>query len=147
MTGITIVRRLAARPEIVFDAVSTAEGIAHWWGPDAGPVLVSEVDLRVGGRFRVRFRMLDDSEHESTGEFLAIDRPTRLSMSWRWLGNESEGESRVDIALHPIEGGTELVFMHTLLPDEPTAEGHRGGWNGALDKLERYLQTQAGETR
>ena len=32
--------------------LSTPEGIAHWWGPDAGPVLVAEADVRVGGRYR-----------------------------------------------------------------------------------------------
>ena len=55
MTSLTLVRRIAARPSIVFDALTTPEGIAGWWGPDGGPVLVAESDPRVGGRFRVRF--------------------------------------------------------------------------------------------
>ena len=55
------------RPSIVFDALTTPEGIACWWGPDEGPVLLAETDVRVGGRYRVRFRMLDGSEHESSG--------------------------------------------------------------------------------
>ena len=67
MTSLTLVRRIKARPSIVFDALTTAEGIAIWWGPDAGPVLVAEIDPQVGGRFRVRFRTLDGSEHESSG--------------------------------------------------------------------------------
>ena len=75
MTRLTLVRRIAARPAIVFEALTTAEGIAHWWGPDAGPVLVAETDVRVGGRFRVRFRMLDGSEHESSGEYLEVRSP------------------------------------------------------------------------
>ena len=36
MTSLTLVRRIKARPQVVFDAVTTAEGIARWWGPDAG---------------------------------------------------------------------------------------------------------------
>ena len=59
MTSLTLVRRIAARPSIVFDALTTPDGIACWWGPDDGPVLLAETDIRVGGRFRVRFRMLD----------------------------------------------------------------------------------------
>jgi uncharacterized protein YndB with AHSA1/START domain len=42
MTSLTLVRRIRARPQIVFDAVTTAEGMAQWWGPDAGPVLAAE---------------------------------------------------------------------------------------------------------
>ena len=84
MTSLTLVRRIRARPQVVFDAVTTAEGIAQWWGPDAGPVLVAEANPRVGGQYRVRFRMLDGSEHESSGEYTEVVRPTRLAMSWRW---------------------------------------------------------------
>src|SRR5436853_172916 len=69
MTSLTLVRRIKARPSIVFEALTTPKGIASWWGPDAGPVLLAETDARDGGRFRVRFRMLDGSEHESTGEY------------------------------------------------------------------------------
>src|SRR6266481_3330664 len=95
MTSLTLVRRIAARPSIVFDALTTPDGIACWWGPDAGPVLFAETDVRVGGRFRVRFRTLDGSEHESSGEYLEVARPERLAMSWRGEGGEDPGESLV----------------------------------------------------
>ena len=94
MTSLTLVRRIKARPSIVFDALTTAEGIACWWGPDDGPVLVAESDPQVGGRFRVRFRMLDGSEHESSGEYLEVVKPERLSMSWRWMGGVEIPASR-----------------------------------------------------
>jgi uncharacterized protein YndB with AHSA1/START domain len=141
MTSLTLVRRIRARPQIIFDAVTTAEGIAQWWGPDAGPVLVSESDPRVGGRYRVRFlRMLDNTEYESSGEFLEIVRPQRVVMSWRWKdGLPVPGESRVEITLKTIPEGTELTFTHSQLHDEESRSSHEGGWMGALDKLEaRY---------
>ena len=94
MTSLTLVRRIKARPSIVFDALTTAEGIASWWGPDGGPVLVAESDPQVGGRFRVRFRTLDGSEHESSGEYLEVVKPERLSMSWRWTGGVEIPASR-----------------------------------------------------
>jgi uncharacterized protein YndB with AHSA1/START domain len=141
MTSLTIVRRIAARPSIVFDALTTPEGIARWWGPDAGPVLIVETDLRVGGRFRVRFRMLDGSEHESCGEYLEVVRPRRLAMTWRWAGGEDPGESLVEIDLRAVATGTELTFTHSRLHDEDTRRSHEEGWNGALDKLERHFLT------
>jgi uncharacterized protein YndB with AHSA1/START domain len=42
MTSLTLVRRIKARPSIVFDALTTADGLAGWFGPDEGPVLVAE---------------------------------------------------------------------------------------------------------
>ena len=137
MTTLSLVRRIRARPAIVFDAVTTAEGIAGWWGPDAGPVLISESDPRVGGRYRVRFRKLDGSEHESSGEFLQLVRPEHVVMSWRWQGGlEDPGESRVEIRLKAIPEGTELTFTHAQLRDEESRRSHEQGWSGALDKLD-----------
>ena len=138
MTSLTLVRRIRARPQIVFDAVTTAEGITQWWGPDAGPVLVAEVDLRVGGRYRVRFfRMLDSTEYESSGEFLEIVRSERVVMSWRWRdGVPDPGESQVQFTLKAIPEGTELTFTHSQLHDEETGLSHAEGWSGAFDKLE-----------
>jgi uncharacterized protein YndB with AHSA1/START domain len=145
MTRLALVRRIAARPEIVFEALTTAEGIAHWWGPDAGPVLIAETDVRVGGRFRVRFRMLDGSEHESSGEYLEVRSPERLVMSWRWLcGEEDPNESRVEIELRPIAGGTELTLTHSALFSEETRRSHEDGWSGALDKLVQHFQAMQG---
>ncbi|MBM3550129.1 MAG: SRPBCC domain-containing protein [Alphaproteobacteria bacterium] len=141
MTSVTLVRRIKARPAIVFDALTTPEGIGHWWGPDPGPVLLAETDLRVGGQFKVRFRMLDDSEHESSGEYLEVVPPKRLAMTWRWVGDEdSGGESHLAFDLRAIPEGTELTLTHSRLHDDDSARGHEGGWSGALDKLVRHFE-------
>jgi uncharacterized protein YndB with AHSA1/START domain len=141
MTSLTLVRRIAARPSTVFDALTTPEGIACWWGPDAGPVLSAETDVQVGGRFRVRFRMLDGLEHESSGRYLEVRRPERLVMTWTWLGGQEDpGESRLEIVLRPIPEGTELTLTHSALADDESRAGHQQGWAGALDKLVRHFQ-------
>jgi uncharacterized protein YndB with AHSA1/START domain len=140
MTSLTLVRRIRARPAIVFDAMTTPEGLSQWFGPDAGPVLISESDARVGGRYRVRFRMLDNSEHEASGIFLELRRPERIAMSWCWKGGvEDPGESRVIAVLRPVPEGTELTFTHELLATEETRASHEEGWSGSLDKLERLF--------
>jgi uncharacterized protein YndB with AHSA1/START domain len=147
MTSLTLVRHIKARPSIVFDAVTTAEGIAQWWGPDAGPVLVAEADVRVGGHFRVRFRMLDGSEHESQGEYLELVKPERIVFSWRWTGGQEDpGISRVEIKLRAIPEGTELTFTHALLHDEEARRTHEAGWIGSLDKLEAHFSDSGSST-
>lgn len=141
MTSLTLVRRIAARPSIVFDAVSTAEGLAAWWGPEALPVILAEADPRVGGAYRVRFRTGDGREHEAVGEYLEVVRPERLVMSWRYaFGGEPEElglTSRIVFQLRPIEGGTELTFTHADLRNAASRTSHEWGWTGALDKLVR----------
>src|ERR1700712_555628 len=148
MTSLTLVRRIAARPAIVFSALTTPEGIRCWWGPDDGPVLLAETDVRVGGSFRVRFRMLDGTEHESSGAYIEVVPPTRLVMSWRWTdgGDAAEAgqESRVEIDLRAIATGTELTFTHDRLQTPASRDSHEWGWKGALDKLERHITGEGG---
>ncbi len=140
MISLTLVRRIAARPSIVFEMLASPGGITEWWGPDDGPVLIAETDVRVGGRFRVRFRMLDGTEHESAGEYLEVDAPTRLAMTWRWTGGmEDAGESRLEFDIVPVDDGAELTLTHSRLQDEASRESHEDGWRGALDKLERHF--------
>jgi uncharacterized protein YndB with AHSA1/START domain len=144
MTSLTLVRRIAARPAIVFEALTTADGIAAWWGP-------VEIEARVGGAYRVRFRSEDGREHEVCGECLEVIEPVRLVMSYRWaLGGEPEEfgrVSRIEFALRPIEGGTELTFTHADLKNAASQEAHGGGWTGALARLERYVATVLLERR
>jgi uncharacterized protein YndB with AHSA1/START domain len=139
MATLTLVRRMKARPSIVFEALTTPEGIAGWWGPDAGPVLFAETDVRVGGWFRVRFRMLDGSEHESAGKYLEVEKPKRLVMSWQWTAGGEPYEvgnlSRLVFELEPIDSGTKLTLTHTQLKTEASRISHEQGWAGAIDKL------------
>lgn len=154
MSEIKLVRRIAARPSIVFEALTTTEGMTSWWGPDEGPVLSATADVRVGGRFCVRFRLAAGSEHahgasehECTGEFLEIEAPRRIVMSWRWIFGGDPGErervSRLELHLRPTDTGTELTLIHAELRDEATARSHEWGWGGALDKLTRRLASLA----
>jgi uncharacterized protein YndB with AHSA1/START domain len=146
MTSFTLVRRICARPSIVFEALTTPDGIAQWWGPDAGPVLLAETDVRVGGRFRVRFRMLDGAEHESAGEYLDVVEPKRLVMSWQWtsggVSDEGGEVSRIEIDLKHIDSGTEIRFTHARLKTQASQVSHEQGWGGALDKLVRRFSSE-----
>lgn len=144
MSQATCIRRIAARPSTVFDALTTAEGMASWWSPDDGPVLSAASDPKVGGRFRVRFRKVDGSEHECCGEFLEIEQPRRIVMSFEWTSGGVPGErervSRVELNLRLIDTGTELTVVHSGLYDEASASNHSGGWGASMDKLVRRFE-------
>jgi uncharacterized protein YndB with AHSA1/START domain len=145
MNEAVLVRRIAARPAIVFDALVSEDGIASWWGPHDEPAISAKVDSRVNGSFRVRFRTADGRVHECTGQFLEIDRPSRVVLSWHWAeGGEPDevaanNTSRVEFRLRPIDTGTELTLIHSALETEVSARSHEGGWGGALEKLLRQF--------
>ena len=116
--------------------------MARWWGPDAGPVLSAEADVRPGGRFRVVFRTLDGGEHDSSGEYREVEPERRLVFTWRWVLTP-ERETLVTVELRPLPEGTELTLTHARFHDEAVRDDHREGWSGALAKLGTLLALPA----
>jgi uncharacterized protein YndB with AHSA1/START domain len=133
------VRRIRAAPEKVFEAFVDPREIVHWWGPDEGPTLSAETDVRVGGRFRVVFRTMDGVRHESLGEYLEIDAPRRLVMAW-WWSTTPDLRSRVTVSIDPIDGGAQVTVLHEGFADTESRDSHEAGWAGALGKLAKRVE-------
>jgi uncharacterized protein YndB with AHSA1/START domain len=136
---ITIVRRLRASPEEVYAAITKPDQILQWWGPDAGPAVKAETDLRPGGRYSVVFRLRDGSEHNPTGVYREVVPNRKLVFTWEWPGRD-EWQSQVTILLRPIDLGTELTLTHEELPTDDAIDSHRAGWTGWVGELHTYLE-------
>lgn len=134
--SLTITRWIDAPPAKVFAALTDPTKILRWWGPDAGPTVSAQADVRPGGRFRVTFRTEDGSEYTNFGVYREVVKDEKLVLTWRWLGTP-EHESLVTVLLKTVNGGTELTLIHQGFPDDETRDSHRDGWSGALDKLQR----------
>ncbi|MEQ8300211.1 MAG: SRPBCC domain-containing protein [Hyphomonas sp.] len=138
LPSVTIVRRINASPASVWAAITQPALMMRWWGPDAGPTLSVEVDVRPGGRFSVVFRLLNGDEHNPTGIYREVVLEQKLVFTWDLPGSP-EPQSLVTFRLKPFEGGTELTLTHEHLPDEAARTSHEQGWNGLLDKLPIFL--------
>jgi uncharacterized protein YndB with AHSA1/START domain len=142
LPSVTIVRRIKASPAKVYAAITQPEQMLRWWGPDAGPTLRVEADVRPGGRFSIVFRLLNGEEHNPTGVYREVLPEKKLVFTWEWPGMP-ERESLVTFLLTPFDGGTELTLIHEQLPDEEAQQSHERGWSGLLHKLTIFL----GETK
>ena len=138
LPSVTIVRRIKAPPAKVYAAITQPKLMMQWWGPDAGPTLSAEADVRPGGRLSVVFRLLNGEEHNPTGVYQEVVPEKKLVFTWKWPGTP-ERESLVTFLLEPIHGGTELTLIHEHLPDEDARTSHEAGWSGFLDKLHFFL--------
>jgi uncharacterized protein YndB with AHSA1/START domain len=138
--SLTIVRRIRATPATVWNAFVDPRVIVHWWGPDAGPTLSAETDVRVGGSFKVAFRTMDGERFESHGEYLELDPPKRLVMSW-WFSATPHLRSRVTVAIVAVDDGAELTVTHDDFSDEGLPITHENGWAGALGKMAARLES------
>jgi uncharacterized protein YndB with AHSA1/START domain len=135
--SIKIERRIKAAPAKVYAAWTDPKNIMRWWGSDDGPTLHAEADVRVSGRFRIRFRTMQGEEHECSGVYCEVVPDRKLAFTWNWA-DPPERESLVTVELKPHGDGTVLTLTHEQIVEDTTHD-YRRGWSGALDKLERLF--------
>jgi uncharacterized protein YndB with AHSA1/START domain len=139
--SLSLARSYPVAPEKVWRAWTVAEALKVWWGPGPGePVSLAELDVRVGGRFRIVFGGADGKAHECAGVYREVVPNRKLVFTWTWPKTTPERESLVTIVFRKTAGGTELEFRHEGLFDEKVRDDHKQGWSGAFDKLDRFLQ-------
>jgi uncharacterized protein YndB with AHSA1/START domain len=137
--SLTLKRRLNAPPAKVWAAWTDPKKIAHWFGPSETKDSVrAELDVRVGGRFRASFNTAGGEYHQVGGVYREVVANERLVFSWAWHSTP-ERESLVTVLFKPDGAGTLLTLRHEQLFDQAAADGHRNGWTGSLDKLEKYV--------
>jgi uncharacterized protein YndB with AHSA1/START domain len=134
---IVYVTYIAATPERVWQALTSAEFTGrYWFGRRV------ESDWRVGSPVRY---LADDGRLSDSGEILECDPPRKLSFTWRVEFVEElrrEGFSRVTFTLEPMDGTVKLTLVHDRLqPGSKVLEGASGGWVMILSSLKSMLET------
>jgi uncharacterized protein YndB with AHSA1/START domain len=141
-----VTRTLAASRDAVWQAWTDPKTMAKWLrpGPDFEP-FDTEIDLRVGGRYRHGMRHTEKGEeHIATGVYREIKPKDRLAFTWAWEGSQGDGatETLVTIELRDTGDagdGTELILTHSLFPTDSMRDHHEQGWGGCLGQLEQFL--------
>jgi len=146
---ITIRRYFKAPPELVYRAVTEGEFLRRWFGPRRLEVSECEVDLRVGGTWRIVHRAPDGMEFAFHGEFLELDPPRRRVGTFVYEG-APEHEAVETLVLEPVENGTMLTSTnrHSSLEarDMHVANGMEQGIIESNERLEELLASMQSAT-
>ena len=138
--SLTITRRLRASPQKVYAAWTHAENLIRWFAAQAKPGSVeANLDVRVGGRYRISFTNQDSDEyHEVGGLYREVVPDARLQFTWAWHSTP-ERESLVTIEFRPDAAGTLMIFRQEQFADLAARDNHERGWNKFFDVLERHF--------
>ena len=137
--------------ERLFAAWTDPEALMRWFSPSGDYSTPSaEVDLRVGGRYRIQMKAADGSLYTVTGLYRDVRPPERLVFTWAWEGSRCGGrgltefyDTLVTLEFQTVPGGTELTLLHERFPTAEERDRHRTGWTGCLDRLAQVLGEQA----
>jgi uncharacterized protein YndB with AHSA1/START domain len=141
-------RKFDAPVDAVFDAWTNPEVLRRWWVADSSwRTPIAEVDLRVGGRYRLA---MEDPEaahlHTVRGEYSEVRRPERLVYSWAWEEDGRTGHtSTVTVDFISDGESTTVVLVHSGLASPDSRDSHRSGWEGCLSSLQARVFAGAGQ--
>src|SRR6266699_1625990 len=92
-----VVRRIIDAPsEQLFEASPRPGHVKRWWGPRPVRCVDAEIDLRVGGGYRIANQFPDGRLLWIFGEFEVVDSPHKLVYTWH-VDPQSEASERVTV--------------------------------------------------
>ncbi|MGY1830659.1 SRPBCC domain-containing protein [Geodermatophilus sp. SYSU D01180] len=142
---LTLRRVLRAPPGRVFRMLTEPGELARWWGPRGFTLPGAEVDLRVGGRYRLTMRPPGAAPFHLTGRFLAVDPGRGLSYTFRYEEPAPDDrETVVTLVLAARGGETVLSLTQEGFATREREDLHRAGWSDSLDRLEEALAAGPG---
>jgi uncharacterized protein YndB with AHSA1/START domain len=134
---ITFQRTLAHRPEHVWDAIATPDGLRAWLACSQ-----ARIDGRVGGTFETVSGL---ASYHSTGAILAWDPPRLLEYEWNVapVPEMPRGERAIFRYELVARGASTLLTVTYRRITIPTARGFAPGLHAFLDRLEAQLDHRA----
>ena len=122
---------LAHPPANVWAALTTAEGLAVWFGNKG-----ASIDLRPGGAATLDF---NGGCHQDM-RVERLEEPRVFGFTWRMVGLPEDDPRRtyVEFTLEPTADGTRLTVVETgfaQLPDDVHDHAFKSNTNGWVEKL------------
>ena len=139
---LVVTRTFNGPARIVFEAWTKPELFKRWWAPKSmGVSLLScEMDVRVGGRYRLEFGHDASKSMAFFGRYIEVTPHSRLV----WTNEESD-DGAVTTVTFEEKGGKTLLVLHELYPSKEALDaaiaGMEGGMPEQFEQLDELLVT------
>lgn len=118
---LVVSRTIDGRAHLVFQAWTRPELFKRWWVPKSAPIVLlsCELDVRVGGRYRLVFGMHgSDQQMEFFGRYLEVTPNERIV----WTNDEGDEPGAISTVTFEEKDGRTLVVVHDLYPSAEALE-------------------------
>jgi uncharacterized protein YndB with AHSA1/START domain len=140
---LVVTRTFNAPARIVFEAWTRPELFKQWWVPKSLDMFLRscEMDVRVGGRYRLVFGHDASNPAEFFGRYLEVTPPSRLV----WTNDEGGDGGSVTTVTFEEKGGQTLLVMHELYPSKEALDaagtGAADATSETFEQLDELLVT------
>jgi uncharacterized protein YndB with AHSA1/START domain len=134
---------MPAPPPLVFRALTDPPELAKWWGPHGFTTPRLELDLRVGGRYRIAMQPPEGDLFYLQGDFREVDPPRRLAYTFRWEDPDPDDvETIVTLSLRDLGRSTRLTLDQGAFATEPRRALHEQGWTNSFERLRGLISSR-----
>ena len=91
------------------------------------------MDVRVGGGYRLEFRVDSSKTMAFFGRYLEVTPSSRLV----WTNDEAVGAGAVTTVTFEEQGGKTLVLMHDLYPSKEALDEGLGSYDGMSETMQQ----------
>jgi uncharacterized protein YndB with AHSA1/START domain len=136
-------RVFKAPPERVYRAFLDAAALAKWIAPYGFTCAVHDMDVRVGGGFRMSFtNFTTNASHSFGGEYLELVPNERLRYTDKFDDPNLPGEMTVTVLLKKVSVGTEVNITQEGIPAVIPPEACYLGWQESLMQLAKLVEPE-----
>lgn len=135
-----VLRAPAAR---IYRAFTDPQAFCKWLPPHGFTGQVHEMDVRLGGRWRMSFTHLGSGHsHSFGGTYLELQPGQRLRYSAVFDDPQLPGEMQTTVDLRPVSCGTELQVTQQGIPATIPPEACTLGWQESLQLLALLVEPE-----
>jgi uncharacterized protein YndB with AHSA1/START domain len=139
--SLTMNRNFKHSKQDVYDAWTSREALVSWFAPaNEFTTVVHELDLSVGGHYKIEMIEPDGKSHTIYGEYVALNPHDQIAFTWEWESDEQNVNSLVTIDFKELNGVTEMTLVHDKLASQEQVEIHSEGWMGCLTQLGTFFK-------
>ena len=130
---LVVTRTINGPARLVFEAWTKPELFKRWWVPKSCglSLLACELDVRVGGKYRLAFASGGPKPMEFFGRYIEVTPHSRLV----WTNDEGDEEGAVTTVTFEEKGGQTLLLIHNLYPSKEALDG-----DGSVDAMPETLE-------
>jgi uncharacterized protein YndB with AHSA1/START domain len=134
-------RAFEAPRELVWKVLTSNEHIKHWYGPRSMTYVSSEMDLRVGGAWRIVLRGPDGKDYSWSGVYRELRAPEKIEQTW-WFEQIPEARTIERLTLE-AQGNRTIVHgfvqHQTIEARDFHVKAMRPGFDETWDRFAEIL--------
>jgi uncharacterized protein YndB with AHSA1/START domain len=140
---VTLHKVIKASPEKIYRAFTDAAALASWLPPYGFLGKVHQLDVRVGGSYRMSFtNFTTGSEQFFGGTYLEIDPNKFLRYIDKIDDPKFAAEMLTSVWITKVSTGTDLKITQENIPEAIPAEMCYLGWQDSLEKLTKLVESE-----